>query len=204
MRRSFAGADERTVRTLDGVLGIWVALWLVIGAWSAYEIWQLSSLSRSTIESGHALDRAGSAFQSLGGLPIVGDGTAQFGGQLRSTAADIVDSAQQAGRSTRRLSVLLGLSIFLIPVAPVAGVYLPLRISRRREITQLTRAVRADPDDRVLDAYLARRAVTHLPYAVLRQVSADPDHDLDTGQHRALADAELLRLGVGARRHRAG
>lgn len=188
--------DERTVRTLDGIVVFWVILWLVVGSWSGYEIWQLSSLSRSTVESGQALDSAGRALQSLGNVPVVGDAPAQFGGRVRTTAAGIVASATEAGRSTRRLSVLLGLSIALIPVTPVLGLYVPGRLARRRDVRAIRQALASGSPDPGLDSYLARRAVAHLSFPALRERSADPEGELASGRYRSLADAELSRLGI--------
>lgn len=202
MPGGWVGAHERTVRTLDGLVVFWVVLWLVVGLWSGYEIWQLSSLSRSTVKSGQALDGAGRAFQSLGNVPLVGDAPAQFGGRVRATAADIVASATEAGRSTRRLSVLLGLSITLIPVTPVLGLYVPGRLARRRDVRAIRKAVGSGSADPGLEAYLARRAVAHIPYPALRELSADPEGELANGRYRSLADAELSRLGIS--RLRAG
>jgi hypothetical protein len=47
-----------------------------------------------------------------------------------------------------------------------------------------------------LDDLLARRALVHLPYDVLRRISDDPVGDVAAGRHGALADAELDWYGV--------
>lgn len=47
-----------------------------------------------------------------------------------------------------------------------------------------------------LEEFLAHRAVHHLPYDTLRQVTADPWADLRSGSFRLLANAELTRLGL--------
>lgn len=188
--------DRRTVALLDGLVVFWVVLWAVVAAWSAYEVWQLAELSTTTAESGQALDRAGRAFENLEPVPIVGDDSARLGGELRRTAADIVLSAREAGQGTRRLSVLLGLSVFCLPLTPVVGFYAPLRLSWARGRREVARALRQRPAHRSLDAYLARQAVAHLPFQVLRDVSPDPFSDIDSGRYDRLADAELARLGL--------
>lgn len=188
--------DERTVRVVDGVVVFWAVLWLVIAVWSGYSLWQLSKLGTSVAQSGQALDSAGAALQSLGELPLVGDGPTRLGDEVRATAADVAERGVDARRQLRSLAVLLGLAIFVMPVVPVAGLYLPLRLSRQRDVSALRRALTTAGDSPTFDAYLARRAVFHLDYATLREVSADPGADLADGRVRALADAELRRMGL--------
>lgn len=116
-----------------GLVGLWCALWLVVGVWTGYEVWQLSSLSATVGDSGRALDEAGQALESVGQVPVVGDTTEELGTRIRTNAADIVRSAGQAGESIRRLSVLLGLTIAVVPTVPVVVGY--------RLVTRSTRAV---------------------------------------------------------------
>lgn len=114
-----------------GLVGLWCALWLVVGVWTGYEVWQLSTLSRTVADSGRALDEAGAALQSLGSVPVVGDTTEEVGTQVRGNAEEIVRSAGQAQESVRRLSVLLGLTISVVPTVPVVvGYRLVTRTSR--------------------------------------------------------------------------
>ena len=99
------------------------------------------------------------------------------------------------------MGTLLGFSIALIPSAPVLFLYIPGRIAVERERRALRRAV-ARHYDAAMEELLAHRAVVHLPYQRLQEVSADPAEDLATGQHAALARAELERLGLQAARPR--
>ena len=50
--------------------------------------------------------------------------------------------------------------------------------------------------DPAFEQYLARRAVDVLPWDRLRAISPDPWRDIANGEYRALADAELARLGL--------
>lgn len=101
-----------------GLVAAWCALWLVVGVWTGYEVWQLSALTSSVADSGRALDEAGSALQRLEQLPVVGDSTERLGTEVRVNAAGIVEGADAAGSSVRRLSVLLGLTVVLVPSVP--------------------------------------------------------------------------------------
>ena len=104
-----------------------MALWLVLGSWTAVEVWRLADLTRTVADSGVALDEAGTALESLGAVPVVGGRSAELGGQVRTTAADIVAGADRARGSMRRLAVLIGLATALVPTVPVVAVHHVLR-----------------------------------------------------------------------------
>jgi hypothetical protein len=76
------------------------------------------------------------------------------------------------------------------------GLYLPLRLSRGREVNGLRRALRDHGDDEGFDRYLAERALRNLPYADVQALVGDPWRAISEGRSRELADAELARLGV--------
>lgn len=196
MRPGPSAANETTVRTLDGVLLFWVVLWLAIGLWTGYHMWQLTGLSASTVDSGRSLRTAADAFGRLGDLPVVGDTVRPLSQRIAGTADGIVTSGQQAERSIRGLSVLIGLAVALGPSAPVLLLYLPARAARRREVREVRAALRSAPGDPRLRAFLAQRAVQHLGTAQLLAITPDPVGDVSGGRHDALARAELARLGV--------
>jgi len=95
----------------------------------------------------------------------------------------------------RTASILLGLSIWLVPSLPLLAAYVPLRMARSRERRALRALVAAHPADPALDRLLAARALAHLPYSSLHTMGA-PWADFGAGEYRALADAELAREGV--------
>ncbi len=132
VRPTIQTADEATVRLLDGLVIFWLVLWLVVGAWSGFTIWQLSGLGDTITTSGEALQSAGEALQTVGETPVVGEGPGRLGDQVVSTAADIGVRGQEIKTQLRVLSLLLGLSIMLMPTTPVLGLYLPLRLARPR------------------------------------------------------------------------
>src|SRR5689334_13330912 len=107
--------DRPCVRVRDGLMSFWVVLWLVVGGWTGYEIWQLTALSASTVESGQSLGVAAGALQNLSGLPVVGESSKNVGDQISATAADIVAAGRQADRSLRGMAVLVGLAVALGP-----------------------------------------------------------------------------------------
>jgi hypothetical protein len=123
--------DARTQHLMDSGLAFWVVLWLVVGAWTGYLIWQLTALSASTVDSGRSLAVAADALTNLGSVPVVGDASQDFGRRIGATAAQIVDAGHQADRSIRGVAVLVGLTVALGPSAPVLLFYLPARLRRR-------------------------------------------------------------------------
>jgi hypothetical protein len=102
----------------SGAVAAWCALWLVVGIWTGYELWQLGELGGAVASSGRALGDAGSALEGLGDTPLVGDRTGELGAQITNSSADIVREAEAARGSLRQLAVLLGLTVTLVPSVP--------------------------------------------------------------------------------------
>lgn len=99
-------------------MAAWCALWLVVGVWTGYELWQLGELGGAVAETGRALGSAGDALQGLGSTPLVGERTEELGAEVASSSADIVTQAEGAQGSLRQLAVLLGLTVTLVPSVP--------------------------------------------------------------------------------------
>jgi hypothetical protein len=76
--------------------------------------------------------------------------------------------------------------IAVVPSLLILILYVRQRLSWRRAVAEVRRALAKTPPDTVLDEYLARRALLYVDYARLLTISADP----------WVADAELARLGV--------
>lgn len=112
-----------------GAVAAWCALWLVVGLWTGYELWQLGELGGAVAETGRALGTAGEALESLSGAPLVGERTGELAGQVQGSSESIVREAQAARGSLRQLAVLLGLTVSLVPSVPVV---LLLRLMDRR------------------------------------------------------------------------
>lgn len=189
-------SDSATVRFLDGLAGFWLVLWIVLGAWSGYTLWHLSELGNTVSSSGQAIHSAGDALQSLGGVPVVGERPLELGKQISGTGVEITDRGQQVKFQLRQLSLLLGLAIALMPTTPVLGLYLPQRLARRRNLRQLRMTLQGPGADASLNRYLAEQAIRTLPYSAVHELVGDPWLAIDEGRTRALADAELARLGL--------
>ena len=199
---------RRTIRVLDVLLTLWVALWIAVGVLAGNELRQLRTLSETVVGAGTALDQTGRALETIGEVPLVGEGPGELGRRVRESAADVRAAGHSSGESIRNLGLLLGLAIAVIPATPVFGFYLPLRLRRAREAGALAERLAAGGLDPGLEELLARRAIHALPYHVLQTVSADPVVDLEAGRFDRLARAELRRLGLdapaGRSRHQVG
>ena len=194
MLTSARGTARTTLRLLDALALAWCTVWLVLGAWVGFELWQLAGLGDTLARSGTALDSSGRALQELRDIPIIGGTPGRIGDQVRTTAAEVISQGTEASSSARRLAVLLGLTVALLPLTP-ALLYLPLRLRTSRDRRDV-RDLLGRLDEREVDAHLARRALQSVPYAELLRATATPERDFAAGRHRPLADLELARLGL--------
>jgi hypothetical protein len=121
------------LRRWDLVVMLWVGVWLVAGLLTWNELWQLTALSDSVVDSGNALRSAGKALQDVSQTPFVGGRLRELGDQVSVTAAGVVHSGQTAESSIRRLSVLVGAAVALGPSGPVLVAYLPSRRLWKRQ-----------------------------------------------------------------------
>jgi hypothetical protein len=168
---------------------------VVVGLAVAHQVRGLAEMSDTVAGVGRATTTVG---QTLRSLPLVGDSLGKPAEQITAAGREAVSSAQSARAHARSVGTLLGLSIALIPSLPVLVLYVPGRIAGARERRALARAVAGGREPWV-DEVLARRALVHLPYRRLRELSDDPVADLRRGRHAALAAAELEWFGVDGR-----
>ena len=185
----------RAALAVDAVLIAWTIAWGVIGFSIDREVRGLAELSDTVGSVGRAVEESGRTIGEFDGIPFVGD-------EIAEPADDIQDagrSAQASGRSSREsvenLSLLLGLSVALIPSVPLVALYVPWRIALLRERRAVRASVRRGVDAPLAE-FLARRAAEHLPYHRLRRLTPHPWRDLEEGACARLAAAELERLGL--------
>jgi hypothetical protein len=192
----------RLIHYLDLVLAVWIAVWIVLGLQVRHEVRGLTELSDTVEAAGNTLDQAGRQLDTLKGLPFVGNRIHEVGQQLAVAARSAVASGRSSRGHILSLGQLLGIAVAAAPTLPLLALYLPLRLTRIREVRAVRKAMRRASGDRVFDEFLARRAAERLPYNVLLAVSADPWDDLKAGRYGPLADAELSRLGIRRRKRR--
>jgi|SRR5579862_1533976 len=190
------------IRMLDGVVLVWVICWIAMGVEVGRDIRQLTVVPRTVISTSQAVDGMANSIEQLANLPVVGSQIRPIVAGVHAQASSIRNSGTATDQSIRELSILLGFAVALAPTTPLLALFIPLRISQEREAVAFRRAVRQQQDDPVFEEFLARRAAEHLPYHRLREVSHDPWRDIQNGNFRALADAELRRVGVARTRGR--
>lgn len=190
-----ATTDQRTVHTMDRLVVFWVALWVVLGVATGVTLWRAADLGDTVASSGTSLNTVGEGLRDLSKLPLIPDRPAELGKTVQKSAAEITQRGGEVKSLLRLLGVLLGIAIIGIPVTPIVGVYLPMRLERAREIDQLKRTVAEHPADARLDQWLAERAKASLVYEDYERIVDDARGDR-TKALRDLADAELHRLGV--------
>ena len=187
------------IRTLDAVVALWVCAWIIIGLVVARDLRQLTQLSATVATTGQAIRAVVDTVRPLQSLPLVGSRIAPLVNTAAREAASVQASGRVSAQSVRQLSLLLGLAIAVAPTIPLLVLYIPLRISQEREARAFRRALANGADDSAFEEFLAQRAVQNLPYHRLRVITTNPWHDLRDGNFRALADAELRRVGVRRR-----
>jgi hypothetical protein len=184
----------RTILVLDVVAVLWVAAWIVMGTWVHDEVQGLQSLSDTIIRTGQGVEDVGGVLREIN-VPFVGDQLQRAGEEVTGVGADTKASGRQAADSAEKLSMLLGLSVALIPSSSLFLFYFPARVAHARErraLRGLTIQAREDPE---LEHFLARRALMGLSYRRLAAMSERPWRER-TDERRLIA-AEREEMGVG-------
>jgi hypothetical protein len=168
--------------------------WIAVAVYTAYEVAALRTLSHTVVKAGAATESTGHALAAVGHIPFVGDRVSQLAAQATAAGASARASGAATATTIDRLAVLLGIAIALIPTVPLLALYVPLRLGWRRDRKAISRAVARWDGEPGLEAYLAQRALAHLPFEELR----DLGHDGTEGspQSSVLAAAELRRFGL--------
>jgi len=186
----------RAVRWLDVGVVLWIVVWAVLGVLIWTDIRAQSQLSDDVIKVGTAVRSTGEALGVVGSLPLVGDRIGEFAGEIETMGAEVEASGQDSRAGILRTAVIAGLGVGILPAALVLFLYLPVRLRWRRYVGAVAEALPGAAGDAAFEQYLARRAADALPWDRLRAISPDPWADIAAGEFRALADAELARLGL--------
>jgi hypothetical protein len=184
---------------VDALVLAWVVLWIVAGVTVAGAVKELTVLSDTVTEAGRAVRDSGQALGSLRDLPLVGERLGAAAGAIVGSGLDVVEQGRSAEGKIVRAANLLGVAVAALALAPVLAAYLPARLARAAELREVRRLLADGAGDPALERLLARRAAVHLSYRELARVSPRPWADLEEGRTRALAEAELRRVGLGRR-----
>jgi hypothetical protein len=188
--------SARSVRWLDVGVAAWIVVWIVLGVLIWSDIGAQAQLSTDVIKVGTAVKDTGKALGVVGGLPLVGGQIGDFADRIETMGAEVEASGQDSRSGIARTAVVAGLGVGILPAALVLLVYLPARLRWRRYVGAIAAALPGAAHDPAFEQYLARRAADALPWDHLRAITPDPWSDIRRGECRALADAELERLGL--------
>ena len=188
--------SARGVRWLDVGIVIWVVVWVALGVLMWHDIDGQTQLAGDVIKVGAAVQNTGQALGVVGGLPLVGGSIGEFAGKIEALGKEVTVSGQTSRDGIHRAALIAGLAVGILPAALALFLYLPLRVRWRRHVKAVADALPRASGDPAFEQYLARRAVDALAWDELRAVSADPWKAMEHGDYRALADAELARLGL--------
>lgn len=196
MRAESQLLSARSVRWLDAGVVLWIVVWVILGVVIWSDIGAQTQLSTDVIKIGAAVRSTGEALGVVGGLPLVGGDIGDFADRIESMGAEVEASGQESRGGIERTAVIAGLGVGVLPAALVLLLYLPARIRWKRYVGAIAAALPGAANDPALEQYLARRAADALPWDQLRAITPDPWGDIRRGECRALADAELERLGL--------
>jgi hypothetical protein len=188
--------SAHSVRWLDVGVTLWIVVWIVLGALIWSDIRAQAQLSADVIKVGAAVRSTGEALGVVGGLPLVGGRIGEFTERIQTMGAEVEASGQESRGGIERTAVIAGLGVGILPAALVLLLYLPARVRWKRYAGAIAAALPGAGGDPAFEQYLARRAIDALPWDRLRAVTPDPWGDVRRGECRALADAELERLGL--------
>jgi hypothetical protein len=186
--------SARAMRRLNVALVIWAAFWIGIAIYIAYEVAALRTLSNTVVKAGAATESTGHALAAVGHLPFVGGRVSQLAEQAIAAGASARASGASTATTVDQLAVLLGIAIALIPTVPLLALYLPLRLGWRRDREAVRRSIARWDGEPGLEAFLAQRAIAHLPFEELRALGFDGAPG--SPPNGELAAAELRRLGL--------
>ena len=184
------------MRWLDVGVIVWVVVWVALGVLIWHDIRAQTQLSADVIKIGTAVEDTGQALGAVGGLPLVGGSIGDFAAKIEKMGAEVAVSGEDSRAGIERIAVVAGLGVGLLPAALVLFLYLPLRIRWRRDVGAVADALPGSAGAPAFEQYLARRAADALPWDRLSAISADPWRAIASEDYRALADAELARLGL--------
>jgi hypothetical protein len=189
-------SSARTVRRLDAVVAVWIVVWVVLGVVVWHDIGAQAQLATDVIKVGTAVRDTGQALGVVGGLPLVGGQIGRFADRIENMGAEVQTSGQSSRDAVHRTAAAAGIAIGVLPAVLILSLYLPARMRWRRDVRAVAAELSRSSADPAFEQYLARRAVAALSWDELRGVAPDPWGAVDREDQRALADAELARLGL--------
>lgn len=174
----------------------WAVLWWHVGQVVKSTVDAVAEPARAARTSTATLsDQVRQAADQVARVPYLGDDLRRpFDDAVRSLG-DVVTSADQQIASIERAALVLGWTVFAIPVVVLVIIWLPARVRFFLRARASQRFIDAQPD---LDLF-ALRAMVVQPMHVIARISDDPVSAWRRGDRDvidALAGVELRRSGL--------
>lgn len=183
----------------DVGLLVWIIAWVLIGRWVTRLV---AALGQPAVEMAQAGTGYTSVMQSTServkDVPVVGGALQEAFSRAAAPGGNVSSAATNLAQTIDTLSVALGASVAL---APIACALLAWVLVRGRFIRRAGAAVDVLRTAEDVDLF-ALRALVNQPVDVLAKISSDPAGGYRRGDPAivaALADLELADLGVISR-----
>ena len=192
--------SARAVRWIDIGVVVWVVAWVALGVLVWHDIRAQTQLSGDVIKVGTAVKDTGQALGVVGGLPLIGGSIGDFAAKIEKMGAEVAASGEDSGAGIKRIAVVAGLGVGILPAAMILFLYLPVRVRWRRYVRAVAKA-RMAPDRRGLQPRNAPGVSAGRPGGGAGRHLCGLDHAQRSGfahgRHPVAADQWLL--GHGAR-----
>lgn len=180
----------------DILVVVWVSIWAYAGRRVHDATLALGAPAHRLQEDGDSLNQSmTSAADSVQGVPLVGDELKGAFDHAAGAGTSVAKVGTDLGVAIDRVSVVLGLTVALVPILVVVAVWAMMRIRFVRRATAAQRFVDAKAD---LDLF-ALRAMAGQPMHRLARVSPDPAgawRRQESNVVRELAVLELRSSGL--------
>lgn len=97
----------------------WSGAWVVMGLAVADEVRGLQKLSDTVVAVGQAAEGTAATLRTLQELPLVGEQVRGPAQQVQEAGRSAIESGRASRESAQNLSVLLGITIAVIPSTPL-------------------------------------------------------------------------------------
>lgn len=192
-----ARMSAKSVARFDVAVILWCLLCLTIGIWVGRRIDTLGALGQGVVEAGGGIGSAADALRDLDGTPLIGGVIGSIADEIDGLADATIARGEAGQDAVRRVAVVTGAALVLLPTLPPVVIWLLIRMPWARE-REAIRAALVAGDPRVRE-YLANLTLGSLPYRELAAVSDDPFGDVRAGRFDALAAVQARRWGLVTR-----
>lgn len=120
----------RQRRSLDLILVVWTATWILVGVVVYTQVRGLRPLADTVAVAGRSLDDTASALHAFSSVPLVGGSLDRVAADAAATAASARRSSRDGRRSVDRLAWILGIAVPAVAILPLALAYALIRPRR--------------------------------------------------------------------------